>query len=236
MDPFFTIVVFLDSRRFLLPLTLDSLKGQTEKRFEVILVNGKKEDRLFDFARQYGDLDIKILYPTHLLLSVSEMMNEALELSKGKYIQFLSSGDEILSQLGLSYLKELIEESKYPELVYFSTLENREKASKATFVPFNLERGIFPPLQASCLLRQAALKMGGFDPGLNHRSLFDLLCKIFKTKGARAVFTRRVFAGSELKAKQRPKEGLQKILETSKVLLRHFGPAVALKWLFRKAG
>ncbi|MGO4707680.1 glycosyltransferase family 2 protein, partial [Chryseobacterium sp. 2TAF14] len=79
---------------------LESVKNQTYKNFEIILVNDCTPDEsvaiVQQFIKENADLDIKIL--EHEINSgLSVVRNTGIKASKGKYIYFLDSDDEITS-------------------------------------------------------------------------------------------------------------------------------------------
>ncbi|MFL9834763.1 glycosyltransferase [Chryseobacterium terrae] len=79
---------------------LESVKNQTFKNFEIILVNDCTPDKSMDviqkFIQQNSDLSI-IIYEHEKNSGLSVVRNTGIKLSKGKYIYFLDSDDEITS-------------------------------------------------------------------------------------------------------------------------------------------
>jgi glycosyltransferase involved in cell wall biosynthesis len=233
MDPLFSIVLLVREGRHLLPLTLDTLKSQEEKDFDVWMVEGEESGRLKGLARQYPELKIETLSCN---APGSGMMNEAIRAAKGKYVQFLDPGDRFLAQHGLRYLRELISESGEPSLVYSGfLLRGPSEPPHAMTFPLNLQtlqKGIFPTVSRSTwFLRESLIEMGGFDARLTHRPAFDLLCRLYLKQELRAVYSRRVLTDGEPR-RTAPRDVVGYAAETCRILYRHFGLWHAFRWAF----
>lgn len=234
MNQLFSIVLLVKDSRHLLPLTLDTLNAQLERNFEVILVGGKEVHKLKELVSHYPEMKIDLCLSGSK--TISGLMNEGMKMARGKYLQFIEAGDRFLSQHGLSYVKELIEESGGPHLAYSGFLmRGPDGPPHAMTFPLNLQilqRGMVPTvLRSSWFLKETVLGLGGFNGKLTHRSAFDLLCKLFLKKGLRAVYTRRVVTDSELQ-RANPREMIGYASETFRILYRYFGIWHALRWIF----
>jgi hypothetical protein len=226
MSPLFSIVVAVQETGHLLSLTLDSIRAQTEKGLEVLLLDRGGCGHLAEVARQY---------PFCRALSATDM-NEALAQAKGKYLQFLSPGDRFISQQALEYLRELIGDSQFPHLVYSGCLvPGSDGLPQAVSWPLNretLEKGTFPTAaRSSWFLRQSLQEAGGFCPDWKYRASFDVLCRLFLKQGIRAVYSRRVLTDSE-PYPMSVREMMGYAVETCRILYRHFGLWRAVRWIF----
>jgi hypothetical protein len=205
---------------------LDTIQFQTEKGFEVIIVSPLKQ---------------KFPYPSIQVVhaksgTVSAMMNEGSRIAKGLYLQFLDPGDRFLSPQGLSYLKQLIEESHQPHLVYSGFLmRGPDEPPQAVSFPFSYEtlrKGMFPShFRSSWFRRDSLLELGGFDELFTYRPTFDFLCRLYQKKDLRLAYSRRVLTDSEPRWVP-PLEMLGYARETYRILYRHFGARSALNWIF----
>lgn len=147
--------------------------------------------------------NLNIRIENALSRNLAQMMNLGVAQSRGKYIQFLEPGDRYISQYGLSFLTDLIE--KEPHLIS--------------------ARGVSQEARSHWFLRKVVLELGGFDEQLLFRPMLDLLCRLQKL-GLEPTVCGRVLVDSS-------KESTGSILETSKILYRHFGFGYALKWLIQ---
>ena len=153
----FSLIALVSDGKHLLSSTLDSLRSQTERRFEVILIDAMGQGKIEDLVKPYADLALRVHVSEGA--TTSEMMNEGLRLAQGKYIQFLAPGDRYLSHEGLAYLSDLVQNNKEPQLVYSGFLM---RDSEAVLFPLDrqtLQKGMFS--RDSWFLRQTVVDLGG---------------------------------------------------------------------------
>ena len=86
---------------------IESVKRQTEKRWELLIVDDASEDRTPEICRKYTDVD-KIKYiRSDICLGVSGARNIGLDVAVGEYIVFMD-GDDILPENSLALRVNLI--------------------------------------------------------------------------------------------------------------------------------
>lgn len=132
--------------------------------------------------------------------NLPQLMNLGLSHSHGKYVQFLEPGETYLSQWGLSYLSELI--GSAPSLI--------------------TARGVEDETASHWFLKSKLLELGGFNEKVHYRPLFDVLCRL-QRQGVEPLHCTRVLIDGG-------KEPHGPLLETCKIIFRHFGLAHTLKW------
>lgn len=86
--PKFSIVIPVYNVEKYIKRTLDSIKSQTFKDYEVIVVNDGSTDKSMDICKKY---DVKIINSKHV--EVSEARNIGAKQAKGEYLVFLDSDD-----------------------------------------------------------------------------------------------------------------------------------------------
>ena len=86
--PKFSIVIPVYNVEKFIKRTLDSIKSQTFKDYEVIVVNDGSTDKSMDICKKY---DVKIINSKHV--EVSEARNIGAKQAKGEYLVFLDSDD-----------------------------------------------------------------------------------------------------------------------------------------------
>ena len=86
--PKFSIVIPVYNVEKFIKRTLDSIKSQTFKDYEVIVVNDGSTDKSMDIVKKY---DVKIINSKHV--EVSEARNIGAKQAKGEYLVFLDSDD-----------------------------------------------------------------------------------------------------------------------------------------------
>ncbi len=226
--PLLSVAILADSQHHFLHQTLESIANQEEKNFEVLLLDSRPS---------YEWQPFKCSFPlsVHQAEGQTEgaVMNRALTLSRGIYIQFLRPGERFLSCQATAYVGQLAQENNCPEILYSAFLQkDPEQPPRAATFPLHLiKQGIAPTnLHAQWFLRSALIALGGFNPHYHRRPSFDALCALMKNH-SRAVYSRRVFVDCE----SRPSTAIQTAgfaLETCKILYRRFGLWYALRWLF----
>ncbi len=212
--PLFSLVLLVRKNRHLLTSTLDTLQSQTKKDFEILLLDGEGSGKLSAIVKGYPSLTIRL--HDSKSKNLSGMMNQGVDLAKGLYIQFLEAGDRYLSQHGISYLKNLIDEAHLPALVYTGLLE------KNRMIDANFQ------YHSSWFLKKTIREMGGFDSRLSHRPAFDLICRyLLKEEENGKVYSRHVLIDPE----PQKIHTLGFFKETWLILFRNFGLLSAFRWI-----
>ncbi len=96
-DPFFSVIITTYNRAILLKRALDSLITQSEPDWEAIIVDDGSTDNTESAIKSYLENDSRIKYVYQNNTGYSLSKNTGIFLSKGKYITFLDSDDEYLS-------------------------------------------------------------------------------------------------------------------------------------------
>ena len=111
MSIFFSIIVPVYNSENTIKKTLDSIKKQSLKNIEVLIINDNSIDKSSKIIQKFKKKsnNVKII-DNKKNLGVSVSRNRGLKVSKGNYIIFLDS-DDILLKGSLEYLKEKIEKN-----------------------------------------------------------------------------------------------------------------------------
>ncbi len=125
--PKYSIVIPVYNVEKYIKRTLDSVFNQTEKDFEVIVVDDGSTDKSMEFVKEYAD--IKIIKTKHV--SVSEARNIGVKHAKGEYLIFLDSDDywdkKVLEKISKSL-------SNNPDLVRFQVRTVTDQNIKTDYV------------------------------------------------------------------------------------------------------
>lgn len=222
-EPLVTIVIILKEFFHLANMTLKSIVEQTETSYEIIVIETADIKRDLMMLKPYSE---KIKIVKHFEeYNLSQIMNKAVELAKGKYIHFLFSGDIYVSKYMIAYLKDLIIKNDFPKLVSCAVLK-RDGNSLPEALIFSWEsikKGKLPMVIQSCyLLVDEIKKLNGFSPKYKIQTGFDMICKFFLEKDQKIVFTNRVLTDYQLK-KRPSKIALYAGWENYKIIFKNFG-------------
>lgn len=107
--PLFSIVIATLNAEKTLSRCLNSLRGQTCRDFEVLLMDGGSRDNTLNIANTYSDLPLKISSePDHGLY---DALNKGVARATGEWINIIGSDDEILPA-GLQIIKNSMSPEK----------------------------------------------------------------------------------------------------------------------------
>ena len=98
--------------------TLKSVKEQSYKNYEYIIIDGASKDNTLSVISQSG------VEPTHLVSErdkgIYDAMNKGLALAKGDYLMFLNAGDSLYSPDTLQRIAE-VAQTESPDVIYGDT-------------------------------------------------------------------------------------------------------------------
>ncbi|MGF7231178.1 glycosyltransferase family 2 protein [Arachidicoccus sp.] len=179
-SPFFSVVITTYNRAVLLNRAINSLIAQTEKDWEVIIIDDESTDDTASQILKYLQPKIRIRYVQQLSKGYAGAKNTGIFLSLGKYITFLDSDDEY-APTHLEIRKKLIKENHSPDFLHGGV-----KIIGSPFVPDKNNYGGMINL-SECVIggtffirRQLAFNMGGFPeiPLGSDAALFEKISKI----------------------------------------------------------
>jgi len=225
--PFLSIVIFVRDLPQLFSLTMDSILKQSFKDFEIIVIDQVNKEEIFDpYSDQIEHIEVI------LEGGLGYLMQSGLEKAKGKYIQFLLTGDSFLGENALNNLFSNLK--KDPDLIFCSyikrDIDTLPYVEKFPFSRRFLAKGILPSRFESILIKTAAIyKVKGVDIRYNYRPNLNLLSKLFLKKNKYVEFN-RVIVDCEMRKK--PTTDLfRRFIETYLVIEKNFGRFASLKWL-----
>ncbi len=221
----FSIIVPL--RKCPLPLlgsTLESIAGQKDVQFEVIIIEAHHCIETQEFMNRYENLQIvesdqKIL---------DNLIQQGVDEAKGEYLNILLPGEFYLSHYALHTISEFIEENNAPDIVTCGWMENG-KAFFETRIPSLLNKGFYPiTLQNYWFKKSIFEKAGKFDSNYEYKGKFDFFCRLNKNGLAWIPF-KRVLTDSHRLSKE-PFNPVIESKEMLAILSAHYGVLRALRW------
>lgn len=190
LNPLVSIIVRTCNRPSVLRETLISLKNQTYKNFEVVIVEDGKNTAEEMIKDEFSDLNVQYHY-TGKNVGRSKVGNIGMELANGEYINFLDDDDLFYAEhiealvynienskygavYSLAYETPILIESKEPykyKEIYHNLVYNCE------FNKLILFHHNYIPIQAIMFRKSLFEKYGGFDEKLDALEDWDLWVK-----------------------------------------------------------
>jgi glycosyltransferase involved in cell wall biosynthesis len=174
------IVVSLNTKIDFLE-TIESIKRQTYKNYETIVIDGKSNDGTVDEINKIKDNLSNFIIEKDT--GIYDAMNKGIALAKGEWIIFLNSGDIFFDDFTLE--KIFNEELSNKDVVFGNTVIKNEKYKYISIGKnFDLDTIVMPFCHQSSLLKSSFLKKNPFNLDFELSSdfnLFYLCCLLKKT-------------------------------------------------------
>jgi glycosyltransferase involved in cell wall biosynthesis len=227
--PLLSIIILVRDLPQLFSLTMDSILSQTFKDFEIIVIDQLEKEEAFDAYSKHIE-QLEVIKDKGL----GEALEAGFEKSKGKYIQFLLTGDRYLGTESLSKIFEEME--KDFDLIFCSYIKRALDMSpfveKISFTKKSLMKGVLPS-KFQCIWFKADLirNIGGINVKYYYRPNLDLLSKIFSHKKINIKEFNQVIVDCEMR-KKTTTDLFKRFIETFRVIRCNFGYLASIKWLF----
>ena len=116
--PLVSVITITYNASETLPLTMESVAGQTFRDFEHIVVDGASADDTISIARRMGSESLRIVSEKDD--GLYDAMNKGLKMARGRYVLFLNSGDRFHKPETLQAYADAIED-RDPDIIYGDT-------------------------------------------------------------------------------------------------------------------
>lgn len=157
--------------------TLNSIRSQTVRPYEYIIVDGKSTDNTLDIIRKYqGCID-------HLVCEkdsgISEAMNKGISLSSGDYVYFLHADDYLSDNESLAKIDSCLDNTDIQcfNILYKTSKGVPEKKPRGFNSWFWFKTGILH--QASICKSTLFDNLGGFDEQLRIAMDYDFFLRAY---------------------------------------------------------
>jgi|GEM_PF-5028287 len=230
-EVFISIVVVLTKFPHLIRHTLNSIAKQTFSSYEVLVITKRSEQQLVEIPKELGD---KARLFRLRDASLGKLLNRGIDKSKGKYIQFLQSGDAFLQPTGLDEIATSLKDQSV-DLFYSAYIKREESVMYAKYKPFKVEglrRGkLYTHLESCVFLRKSLISIGKFYSGLTYHPGLEILLRFFQDDKMTNIFVKKVFCDHEVKRKS-PAEVFHEVAEIFWILCKRVGIFQAIRWFF----
>lgn len=119
MKPLFSIITVSYNAASTLPATLASVREQTCRLYEYILIDGASADDTVKLAYESGIEPMTII--SEMDKGIYDAMNKGLGIATGDYVIFLNAGDSFHNAHTLQLIADAIMDNDYPGIVYGQT-------------------------------------------------------------------------------------------------------------------
>lgn len=119
MNPLFSIITVTYNAASTLPATLASVKEQTCRLYEYILIDGASTDDTVKLASESGIDSMTIISEKDR--GIYDAMNKGLGIANGDYVIFLNAGDSFHNANTLQLIADTVMDNDYPGIVYGQT-------------------------------------------------------------------------------------------------------------------
>ena len=196
--PRISIVTAVWNRRDTVMDAVESLRAQTFRDYEHVVVDGGSTDGTVDAIRAVDDPRIRVESGPDA--GIYDALNKGFARATGDVVGLLHSDDmlaspEVLSRVAEGFADPDVD-AVYGDLDYVSKADPGRTVRKwrsAPFRPAMLARGWMPPHPALFLRRATVERLGGFDTSFRIAADFDLVLRYFGAPDFRAVHVPEVF-------------------------------------------
>lgn len=173
--------------------TLESIKKQTYKNYELIIIDGESTDETLNIINNYKDI-ISILI-SEADKGVYDAMNKGIKLATGDVLGFLNSDDfyfhdNVLKDIAASFQEEKIDVS-YGNMYYVERDNISKKVRKwisGEFTSNYLKNGWIPGHPTFYVKKNIYDKVGGFNLTFKLAADYELMLKILSIKNLKIKY------------------------------------------------
>ena len=181
---FFTIITVVKNRRDTIENTLSSVRSQTFKDFQYIVIDGQSNDGTLEILNENSD--IIDVFKSDKDSSVYDALNKAITYAKGKYISILHSDDHYESKNVLANIFYQLNQRKPDVLFASATYFKKGKYNKplrkyksTDFKPSFIKYGFMPPHTSMFAKNTVYSNVGFFNTKYKIAADFDWLLKLY---------------------------------------------------------
>lgn len=193
INPYFTIITVIKNDEKNIKKTIKSIKKQTYKNFEYIIVDGKSSDNTVKEILKFKKFINKFLSEKDK--GIYYAMNKGVKISEGKIIVFVNSGD-ILFPNALRYVHKIFNDDSQIDFVFGTVKRNYTKKTILKY-GFNKKRLLinfdFATAHSTGFFvkREEIIKVGSFNTKYKCSADYDLYFKLIVKNKLNGSFTKK---------------------------------------------
>lgn len=230
--PYFSLITLTFNSSNTIGKTLDSIKAQTFKNFEIIFQDAASNDSTVALIGSQIDKFGKATLVSEPDEGIYDGLNKAIERAKGKFVCVLHADDVFSSKDTLKTVALKLETENYNlaygDVVFTSSkkakrIVRRWKAGEYNRIRFWL--GWMPPHTSLFIQRELLNSSEPYRTDLSVSADYDLILKLFKSKNIRPLYLKQTITKMSIGGQST--SGFSSLFlvlkEDSLVLWRHFG-------------
>lgn len=171
-EPIISIITVAYNSSATIGRTLESLRQQTNKNFESIIIDGGSADKTMEIVKSYSDVVTKSISEKDN--GIYDAMNKGIEMAEGKYLAFLNSDDSYFPETVAHVIAfavhthALTGEKQNAEIIYGNMQKERKlgnetltRIEKPNLLKMPETMGVFHP--ATFIKKEVFDRFGGYD-------------------------------------------------------------------------
>ena len=104
--------------------TINSVLSQTHASFEYIIIDGASTDGSINIIQRYATLfENRIKWISEADSGIYDAMNKGIKMASGDYVQFLNSGDSLVSEDVVERMLKTLDNNQFPSILYGNMLK-----------------------------------------------------------------------------------------------------------------
>jgi glycosyltransferase involved in cell wall biosynthesis len=140
--PLISIITITYNAQEFLQRTMDSIRVQTNKDFEYILIDGGSKDKTMELVEANKELfDVIISEKDNGLY---DAMNKGLSKAKGEFVWFMNAGDCVAESTAIEKLLDIVKNK--PDIIYSDTImvdnEGKELGLRTEVLPHKVPKNL----------------------------------------------------------------------------------------------
>ena len=184
----FSIITPVLNNKDKLKRTIDSIKKQNFKDFEIIVVDGGSTDGTKEFIEKEKIIEKKI---SEIDKGIYYAINKGIKISNGKYINTINAGDEYFSENSLNIIKDYFD--KNPEISFvFGAVKKNKVYHKYEPSKMNWSFNFYPAHSGGFFVKKETHdKIGLYNLKYKCSSDYDFFWRLIKTNKYKGISTKK---------------------------------------------
>jgi glycosyltransferase involved in cell wall biosynthesis len=214
--PLVTVITVTYNVESSLQATIDSIKSQSYKNIEYIIIDGKSSDKTINIIKSNRSIISK--WVSEKDNGIYDAMNKGIDLANGEWINFMNSGDTFVNN---TTVEDFILEKRSNIDIYYGSRYIVYKDHKKLQKPFPIDEfyNRMPFGHQSAFIKTTVMKNYKYDLHYKIASDYDFFLKCYQN-GARFYDLGFVICNFDINGRS-SKQRLKTALETNNIIKDH---------------